>query len=251
MPKESAKERKEREKAEALALAQSNDRLQFESGEEKARQVFELQERVEWLEACHEFYHHLVLPSSRLMVRRTEYDELREVMNRDAQVSSARVQQMREEYLQMKSAVSDLQLELVHLRSECRKLAQQSKAEQLLIRENVRESLSACVERIEDDILHHRQSVEHCGSHLQTTLEDARMRSLRMARNAMTMSDRITNVMVTNTSMHTNIPRRIRASMERLEHNELMTILDALSFDSFVIQQLMYRFAPADDQPEF
>ena len=251
MPKETAKERKEREKAEALAIAQAADRQQFEGTEDKARQVFELQERVEWLEACHEFYHHLVLPSSRLMVRRTEYDELREVMNRDSQVSSQRVQTMREEYLQMKTAVSELQLELVHLRSECRKLAQQSKTEQQLIREQVHTSLSSCVERIEEDILNHRQDVEHCGAHLQTTLEDARMRSLRMARAAMSMSDRITNVMVSNTSMHTNIPRRIRASMERLEHNELMTILDALSFDPFVIQQLMYRFAPSDDQPEF
>jgi hypothetical protein len=249
-PKESAKERKEREKAEALALAQLNERQQFEISEEKARQGVETAEYVERLEALVDFYAHLVHPSSRLMVRYTEFQDIRDIMEKDSIAKTLQVRELTSQYFHMKETYSALQVELVHLRSECRQLHQRVRKElETEAFDAVKRELSSYIQRIEDDILEHRADVAQCGVHLHKALETARVRSVTMADATLQLAERMTVVLQQQQSMHTRIPVRIRKALTRLEKDDLVRILDTLSFEDSALQALLHRFPPPKDDP--
>jgi hypothetical protein len=107
------------------------------------------------------------------------------------------------------------------------------------------------VSRIERDILHHRDDVSECARHLNTSLERARTRSLRLAKECLSAADRITETLQTHhrMRMHSMIPPRIRQLLSRMEKDDLLLILDTLSFEESVRQYLLYRFPPGADDP--
>lgn len=249
-PKESAKERKDREKAEALAAAQFHERQQFEIGEEKARQAVETTEYLERLEALVEFYTYMTNPTSRLMVRYTEYQEIRNIMESDGIAKALQLRDLTAQYLHMKETYSTLQVELVHLRAECRQLHQKVKRElKTEAFDVVQRELHAYIEKIDGDILHHREDVAECGVHLNQALENARIRSLKMADVTLQLSERMTLVLQQQQSMHTRIPVRIRKALFRLEKDDLVRILDTLSFEENALQAILHRFPPPQDDP--
>lgn len=249
-PKETAKERKEREKAEAQAQAQFAERRQFEISEERDRQQVELMERMERLEAVSEFFAWMVNPASRLMVRRTEYEAIREIMVQDAAAKAKQIEDLSTQYWDMKRQYTSVQEDLVHLRSECRALQQQVKKEFVATANHVRDALSDCVARIESDILDHREDIAQCGVHLNRALEEARLRSVQLAKTTLQAADKVTGMMqVTHNAMHSRIPLRIRKQLSRLEHGDLMLMLDTLSFDESTLKYLQSRFPPPPDDP--
>jgi hypothetical protein len=249
-PKESAKERKDREKAEAIAAAQFHERQQFEISEEKARQGVETGEYLERLESLVEFYTYMISPTSRLMVRYTEYQEIRDIMERDGIAKALQLRDLTAQYLHMKETYSTLQVELVHLRAECRQLHHRVKKElKTEAFDVVQRELHAYIDKIDGDILHHREDVAECGVHLNRALENARLRSAKMADATLQLSEKMTMVLQQQQSMHTKIPIRIRKALARLEKDDLIRILDTLSFEESALQAILHRFPPPPDDP--
>lgn len=249
-PKETAKERKEREKAEALAQAQLLERRQSEVAEERERQHHETLERIERMEMTSEFYAWMVNPASRLMVRRTEYDAIRQTMMVDAAAKAKQVDQLTEQFLFMQKQYSTVQEDLVHLRSDCRALHQTVKREYLAMSAEVGEALRSCISQIESDILSHREDVAQCGTHLNRTLEDARQRSIQLAKTTLHAAERVTGLLQSShNAMHTRIPLRIRKLLSQMEPTDLILMFDTLSFDDHTLKYLQYRFPPPSDDP--
>lgn len=248
-PKESAKQKKDREKAEKAVAQMAQERQDTEIDEDKARQLVELTERMSRLEITNEFFERMVSPGSRLMVRRTDYDAIRKQMQVEAAASADRVLSMQTRFHDMQRSHSVLLQELAHLRGECKRLASTITSETGKMRGTVADALQECVASIEGEIVRHRRDAAECAQHLNLSLEESRLRAVKMADEALRQAQKVTQIMQEHTSMHTRIPARIRSALQRLEKDELMLILDTLSFEDAALQYLMYRFPPGHDDP--
>ena len=247
--KESAKARKEREKAERLALAQAQERQDAELDEDKARQIQELQERLERDEIYLEYYERLVHPRSHLMVPYTAYAEIRAKMQQEGACSAERVMTMQEEMYAMQKAHAALQQELVHIRNENRALAAKVATSMEGVATSVESSLNDCLDGIQASILRQREDARETAQHLHTTLEQSKLKARQLTDDTLAAAHRVTALLQENTSMHSRIPRRIRGILHTLEKDDLLMILDTLSFDEPALHYLLYRFPPGMDDP--
>jgi hypothetical protein len=248
-PKESAKERKDREKAEAHAAALLQQRQDLDVEEEKARQQQEMLERLDRAELGVEYFQRMIDPQSRIVVRRTEFDEMRNNLQRDSVLSAQRIFDLQEMHNAIKVAHVELQQELVYLRSECKSLAANLHKSAQQCQDQVIAEVSQCVARIEHQILHHRQDTAESGQLLNLALEKARLAAIENANVALATAHKISSLMQQHHPMHSRIPRRIKRILEQLEKEELLMILDTLSFEDSVLQYLLYRHPPGPDDP--
>ena len=247
--KESAKDRKAREKAEKFAAQQLAERLDMEADEEKARQWQELVERMERTQLLLEFHEALVHPSNKLMISHTAYDELRAKMQKESSRSAERVLSMQVGQRQVERHSKQLQQELVHLRSEVRTLSAQVSGQVDAHRHKVHSSLQNFVDSLEASIVGQREDAVESGNLLNLTLEESRVAHVALAKKVDAKAQQVTALWQDNTSMHTRIPPRIRATLTRLDKDDLMLILDTLSFDDTVLKYLQYRYSPGPDDP--
>jgi hypothetical protein len=248
-PKENAKAKKLREKQEKFALGQLMERQDAEIDEEKGRQWLELCERLDRAEAMLQFHETLVHPSSHLMVMHTAYGDLRSKMQREGALSAERVLAMQIEMRRMEKAGALLQHELVHLRAEVRNLSTGVNAHLGKVNDTVQDRLQGFVASVEAGILRQRDDASECGVYLNQSLEDARSRHVQLARDAQLKAHEITQLWQENTSMHTRIPPRIRGALAVLPKDDLLLILDTLSFEDVALKYLLYRLAPGPDDP--
>jgi hypothetical protein len=248
-PKESAKERKDREKAEAHAAMLLQQRQDFDVDEEKARQHQEMIERLDRAELGVEYFQRMIDPQSRIVVRRTEFDEMRSNLQRDLVLSSQRIFDLQEMHSAIKVAHVELQQELVYLRVECKSLAANLHRSAQQSQEQVMAEVSQCIARIEQQILHHRQDTSESGQLLNAALEKARLAAIENANVALATAHKISSLMQQHHPVHSRIPRRIKLALEALEKDELLMILDTLSFEDSVLQYLLYRYPPGLDDP--
>lgn len=249
MPKETAKERKDREKAEKLAAMQGVDRLNHEMEEDKGRQWVELTERLGRCECMIEFYERLVHPSARLMVSHTSYNELRLKMQKDSRLNAERMLTMQQEVDHVRKYHGALQQELAHLRTHTKSLAAKVGTEMGTMREDVDKALSDCVAAIQGSILRQREDAQECAQHLSVSLEQAKLKAAEMTSSTLSCAHKVTQLLQENTSMHTRIPTRIRRQLQSLERDDLLLILDTLSFEDSTLQYLLYKFPPSGDDP--
>ena len=249
MPKETAKQRKDREKAERLAAAQEAERLEFDADEDKGRQWVELQQRMERLETSVEFYERLVAPQNHLMVWRRDYEELRQKMQLEGGLSASRVLAMQQEVYEKEQHHSVLQQELVHLRTECKLLAAKVNKRTEAMQLQVTDRLEECINAIEGSIQRQRSDAAECAQHLHYALDNARVESSELAKGSLSTAQKVTLTIQENTSMHTRLPRRIRSQLQKLDKEDLLLILDTLSFEDSTLQHMLYRFPPGDDDP--
>lgn len=248
-PKENAKSKKEREKMEKFAQQQSTERLDEEIAEDQARREQELQEKLERDEIYIEFYQILVNPVNRLMVSFTAFAEMRNKMQKDGASSASRILSMQEEMYKQQKFHQNLQKEMVHLRAENRALS--AKVGQLMeeVSTTVDRRLTNCIDSVEGSILRQREDCAETLYLLNRSLEESKHKALRVAEDALFAANRVTKLMQENTSMHSKIPHRIRTTLQGLEKEELLLMLDTLSFDEPALQYLLYRYPPSRDDP--
>jgi len=122
-PKESAKEKKERERAQALAQQLFQQRQDMEIDEERGRQQRELEERLGRAELAVESYQAVLRPPARMVVWKTDYDAL-------VQRTMTATGELTKELLQLQTereagttAAQTLRQELVFVRNELRTIA--------------------------------------------------------------------------------------------------------------------------------
>ena len=248
--KESAKDKKLREKAEKFAAMQLSERQDMEADEEKARQWHvELVERMERTQLLLEFHEDLVNPAAKLMMPYKAYGDLQSKMQRESARSAERLLSMQLEQRQVERHSKALQHELVHLRSEVRTLSAAVSTQVDLNRGKVHRALDDFCHALESSIVGARDDARESGHLLNTTLEQARVEHIALAHQVDAKAQQITALWQENSSMHTRIPPRIRATLTRLEKDDLMLILDTLSFEDIVLKYLQYRFSPGPDDP--
>ena len=247
--KESVAARRARERAEAAALLQHEARQSQEIEEDKARRAVELNERVEYLEALNQFYHRLVSPASRLMVPRRDYEAARAQMQEAATTSAERSLLAQERHEHMTRAHEELSLELAHLRNDTRKMAETMRLEAVRMRARVEDRLDACAADINDRILSKRRDALECSAHLNTVLEENMVRILGFVADAKRTAQLVTTLQQEQSSLHSRIPRRIRTLLLGLEREDLVLILDTLSFEESTLEYLLCRYPPQPDDP--
>jgi hypothetical protein len=247
--KESAKERKDREKAEKAAAAQAAERLEQEVDEERARRQVELAERCERAEATVRFYETLAQPKNKMMVRQVVFDELEAKMRKDAECNATRLLRLQQEMYTYQKASDLIQKELVDVRTEYKLLANAISAETTSLRNYVVARLEDSVHAMEESVLGSREEVEDNARLLNEGLEKARLAHIKRVREVAARAHGVTELLQENTSMHTRVPGRIRRTLQRLERDDLLVILDTLSFEDSTLEYLQYKYPPTQDSP--
>lgn len=246
-PKQS---KKERDKAEKRALEQLNERQDMELDEEKARQLNELSEQLQRYDILVQHYATLVNPQSRLMVYRTSYDELRQSMQKEGTVTAERVVKLQSDMRRHeRESTTALQLEIIDLKNQVRVLSKKVNESLEQSRQQVSAALLATVRNIDDAVAQHRSEVGESGHLLCTVLEQTRESHAAMLLRLHEQVEAITRVHIDNTSMHTRIPPRIRKTLQSMDKDQLIVLLDTLSFEDSVVRHLRYTFPPGPDTP--
>ena len=248
-PKESAKDRKDREKAEQYAALLLQQRQDLDIEEERGRQNQEILERLDRAELGVEYYQRMTDPQSRIMVRRTDFDEMRNNLQRDSLLSAQRIFDLQEMHNAIKVSHVELQQELVYLRGECKILASNLQKSAQTTQQQVISEVSSCISRIQDQILHHREDTAESGQLLNMALEKARLAAIDQANVALAQAQKISSLMQQHHPMHSRIPKRVKNILASLEKDDLLMILDTLSFEDSVLQYLLYRHPPGPDDP--
>jgi hypothetical protein len=247
--KESAGARKAREKAERFAAAQFQERLDAELEEERGRSQVELLERLARAEAGLQFFETMASPAARLMVPKTTYDAMRSKMQNEGAVSAQRLLAMQVELRRVEKGGAQLQHELAHLRGEVRGVVSTAHQSLLATRRQVDTRLGDYIEALDGAVAHQRTDAESCAAALNKALLESRRVHIDQAVNAQRRAQEVTELWREATSMHTRIPPRIRRTLQGLEKDDLLRILDTLSFETVVQRYLLYRFSPGPDDP--
>lgn len=251
-PKESAASKKMREKQEQFAALQFQERQDFELEEERARSTAELMERAGRAELMLHFYEIMVHPASRLMISHATLDRLRHTMQNEGALSAQRLLEMQVELRRLEKGGEALQHEIVHLRGDVRGLLSQASQSLAMIRSGVDKAVDGFIEQLEVSCRIHGDPVlatKVKGAELDVVLEDVRRRHAEVARKAMAKATDITRLWQEQTSMHTRVPPRIRRILQGLDKDDLLLIIDTLSFEDVVHKYLLYRYSPGLDDP--
>jgi hypothetical protein len=231
------------------AALQAAARLDMEIEEEKARQGVEHVEALERATAAVEFYRELVAPASRMMVPRRTYNELKEKMRAEGEASASRVLEVQKEARRLEAFNSQLHYELVQLRREVRGLTSTVLTGLDTQSQNVQLALRTTVTSIDNAIKRGRLDASESAHLLNRTLEQARQAHLDLAQQTQAQAQKITAVWQEHTSMHSRIPPRIRQKLRSTAVEDLLLVLDGLSFEEGVLKFLLYRFPPELDDP--
>lgn len=248
-PKESAAARKAREKAERFAAAQFQERLDTEMEEERARSSAEVLERLGRTEALLRFHEILVLPSARLTVPHTTFEAIRSKMQNEGSVGAQRLLAMQVELRRVEKGAAQLLHELAHLRAEVRGVISGAKRSLDQVNANVNTALNDFVRQLDLAVQYQQNDAEGCEAALNKALLEARRKHAQVALEAQERAQNITELWREATSLHTRIPPRIRRQLQALEKDDLLLMLDTLSFESVVHRYLLHRFAPRGDDP--
>ncbi len=251
-PKESAAAKKAREKQEQFAAMQFQERQEYELEEERARSSSELMERAGRAELMLHFYEIMINPASRLMVSHATLDRLRHAMQSEGALSAQRLLEMQVELRRLEKGGEALQHEIVHLRGEVRGLLNQAAQSLGSIRSGVDKAVDGFITELEHSCRIHGDPVlatKLKAAELDVVLEDVRQRHVEVARKAQAKATDITRLWQEQTSMHTRIPPRIRRILQGLDKDDLLLIIDTLSFEDVVHKYLLYRYSPGIDDP--
>jgi hypothetical protein len=249
-PKETPAARKAREKAEKFAAQQFQERLDVELEEERARGGnVELLERLARTEARLHFFETMAQPSARLMVPHTSFEALRSTMQAEGGLSAQRLLAMQVELRRVERGGAQLQQELVHLRGEVRNVIAHNHQSLAGVNAKVDGALQQYIAALDASVLNQRNDYEVCATALNTVLLESRRRHVELARKAQEEAQAMTQLWAEATSIHTRIPPRIRTTLQALDKDELLLILDTLSFEAVVQRYLLYRFSPGRDEP--
>ena len=247
--KESVKERKGREQAEAMTAAFHTERKECETAEDKARAHLLLQERVGFLSTANAAYAKMLDPHSRMTVRRTEYDDVKRQLQEEAGAGAERIMSIQKKFAGVQHAHAELQVELAHLRQDSRKMAGIARREVGRMRARVEERLDCCVADIENSILHQRSDTLESAQHLNVALEENMKKVMQMTEEAKAAALKVTTLQQEHSSLHSRIPRRIRNKLFEAEKEDLLLILDTLSFEDSTLEYLLCRYPPTEDSP--
>ena len=247
--KESAKDRKAREHAEAAAIAFEKERSECESQEDKARSQLLLLERVGFLTTTNAAYARMLDPANRMVVLRTAYDDTRRQLQAEAGAGADRIMALQTKFAGVQHAHAELQVELAHLRQDSRRTAGIARREVGRMRARVEERLDACVADIEHSILHQRGLTLESAQHLNVALEENMKKIMHMTEEATAAAVKVTTLQQEHSSIHSRIPRRIRNQLFEAEREDLLLILDTLSFEDSTLEYLLCRYPPTEDSP--
>lgn len=249
---ESAAAKKAREKLERFAAIQFQERLDYELEEERARSNAELVERVGRAELMNHFYELMMQPSSRLMIAHTTFEKLRMSMQNEGALSAQRLLEMQVELRRAEKGSEALTHELVHLRGEVRSLLSQAAASLAAVQLKVEASAARFFADLKASASVHGDPLQATGpraAELEVVLDEVRRQHANIAMKAQFKASEMTTIWQEQTSMHTRIPPRIRRTLQNLDKDALLLILDTLSFEDVVHKYLLFRYSPGVDDP--
>ena len=155
------------------------------------------------------------------------------------------------EMRQQQKSADSLREEIVHLRSQVEQLQAHVHSHLTDTATAVGVALQQATGDVAEAIRNRRRDVGESGLLLNTALERTMQTHVDLLLRLQADRERITHIWAEHTSMHTRIPPRIRQKLAAAEKDDLMTLLDTLSFEDNVMRHLRYTYPPGSDHPEF
>lgn len=106
--------------------------------------------------------------------------------------------------------------------------------------------LDEVISRTMTDIEEERQQAQQL---YNQDLEETRRGFLRLLDEMKKSAVRFTEQLQEAKALHSNLPTRIRQLLAKMDHAELLMMVDTLSFEPEVLQYFMFRFPPGPDCP--
>ena len=234
---------------EQLELTHSNERDHLWRMECDARQWMDVTESQEWMQKLIDFYETILKPSSKLMVGRKQYDDIRRKLVLNDYIVKIRSHAANQRQREVEGYYEAMQQELAHVRSQVRDLSSWVDKHLAGPRNEVHSALSGFIESVKRSIVGEREDCEQSGRLLNKVLERSRIEHCEIVERIDAQAQAITQVLQEQSSMHTCIPRRIRSLMMDSEKSDFMLMFDTLSFEDVVMKYLRYRYSPGPDDP--
>lgn len=232
-----------------LVAAYTTARLDVEQEEERARSLVDTRHAAGANELAFNFFSQLVSPKARLMIPRPLFDDLKQTSQAAAQQSSAIQLRLQKERRSLEQQNLNLQEELRALRRDFRALAQAVELHCRKEQSAVLGALQNVVKALDDSISQHRAECAESPYLLNKAMEDSRLAHREFAQRALDAAAQMTAGYGRSTFAHTKIPLRIRNRLRRSSVEDLMLLLDTLSFEDGVLQYLLHKFPPEEDCP--
>jgi hypothetical protein len=238
------RKRAAREAQAKLAAVFAVARADMETEEGRKRALVEQTAAAAGYELGFEFFHALVAPRSRFMIPRTLFDDLKRVTHENALRATAHQLDLERRQRELEQQNIELRDELRAMRRDYRTLGQAVDLHCRREQSAVLAALQDCVRSLDAAITQHRADCSESPHLLNRALEESRLAHRDFVRRALDAAAGITVAYQRATIAHTRIPRRIRDQLRHATDDDLLLLLDTLSFEDGVLQFLLYRFPP-------
>ena len=139
-----------------------------------------------------------------------------------------------------------LEAELRDVRTDQRQLRDTLLGKMESLRQRMLDRIDETTRRTLTDIRKDREeAMQLCNEDMVRT----RLRFLELQKEIRSRSERFTESLQESKASHSNLPTRIRQHLQEMPQEELLLIIDTLSFESEVLQYFMFKYPPAQDLP--
>ena len=139
-----------------------------------------------------------------------------------------------------------LENELRDVRTDQRQLKEILLGKMESLKRSMLTRIDETTKQVMTDIIEDREKAKHlCNEDAERT----RQCFLELMTEIRTRSERFTDMLQESKASHSNLPTRIRQKLQEMDQEELLLIIDTLSFESEVLQYFMFKFPPAQDRP--
>eukprot|EP01061_Rhynchopus_euleeides_P012046 TRINITY_DN21647_c0_g1_i1.p1 TRINITY_DN21647_c0_g1~~TRINITY_DN21647_c0_g1_i1.p1 ORF type:complete len:280 (+),score=82.82 TRINITY_DN21647_c0_g1_i1:70-840(+) len=245
-PKTSKREQLKQAKYEAWLEARRRERVNMEEEEFQARKDTQFQEEfghqgVRLLQ-LEEFVH----PENRLSVSMASHLDAEKRLKEGEAKKDRELRETGSLLNHARKANELLENELRDVRTDQRQLKDILLRKMETLQQNMLQRIDDTNRQVMTDIVEDREKAKHlCNEDMERT----RQRFLILMSEIRQRSERFTDMLQESKASHSNLPTRIRQKLQGMDKEELLLIIDTLSFESEVLQYFMFKFPPAQDRP--
>ena len=106
--------------------------------------------------------------------------------------------------------------------------------------------INSVIHGVMEDVVDDRETAKQL---CNREMENTRLAFLDLMREIRVSAEQFTAVLQDAKATHSNLPTRIRRQLQEMPTDQLLLVIDTLSFDYEVLQYFMFKFPPEEDLP--
>lgn len=211
-----------------------------------SRELLSLQEQFEWSQLTCERLEEYADPTAALSVTMSAHKERERQLNERIEELQKQLEITRADLDHTTKAKEVLESELREVRADKRNDRDMLKGRMHGLEKTMLARLDEVVQRTMTDITEEREKAQQL---YNQDLEETRKGFLGLIEEMKARAALFTGQLQEAKALHSNLPVRIRQRLAGMDHAELLTMIDTLSFEGEVLQYFMFRFPPEPDCP--